>query len=157
MQKYLGTFKVRKCRPLASERSTFFTRANANKSVLEAVSLHATANDGLYPTVEELKAHATTKRPLFGLYFDFGEGGEFVGIITDGDGLSIAREENAPAVLAADIDKGVQAHATVNGAVEVGAVVASRAAIERGVITGGNTAQGTSASPGFYRINLRTG
>ena len=160
MKKNLGQITVTPCKPLASEITTHFTRQNAELDALIPVQLSEDANDGLTPTVEVLKGNGTpaNKKPVYGLYYnppDVDDDG-IIGVITEGDALPVARATTAPAIVDADIGKGIVGGAAgVDGSVIAGAAPGARAANERATIRGGNTAAGTAENPAYYRIDLK--
>ena len=157
MRKNIGHIKCVTCVALAGERSSVFTRANAEGRNLIPVVLSEVQDDGLHPTVEQLKGNATItdKKPIFGFYYAYGEGGR-VTILIEGTGIPVARPTNAAAFVAANKGRGIVAGgAGVNGTVIEGNATGTRAVNERGEITGGNTSTGTDDNPAFYRVNFR--
>lgn len=152
------------CIPLAAETgsdTSYFRPANVNRKAKLPVQLSAVAQNGDYPTVEELKGEATaaSQRPVFGFLTGMSANGTLVTITIVTDGMNVARyPETGGAVRGDDIGKGIRSATTDgnDGGVSSGAVPNVRATIERGVIVGGNTATGTATNPAYFRVIFNT-
>lgn len=146
------------CVPLSTEKDTVFTEANARRDVKIPVQLQATVTDGLQPVVEQLKANTTAnnRKPPYGLYVGRSPDGERVTIAREFVGEKVARtDETANAIGTTDLGKGVIASTTANenGAVQSGGDLHQRSTLERWEITGGNTVQGTTDAPAYFRVD----
>ena len=153
------------CIPLAAETgsdTSFFRPANVNRDVKLPVQLVGTVQNGDYPTVASTKGEGTAGnlRPVFGFLTGMSPNGRLVTITIVTDGMDVARyPTTAGAVTANEVGRGITPSGTDNQdeAVVAGAAPNVRAAIERGIIIGGNTSAGTATAPAYFKVIFTAG